>query len=340
MINFSHYSKELWIILHRKFDTVDSIFVRSLSLLEERNLHGARKFNIEFQDKNNELQEAIKQMDIEIQKKTIELQNTTSSSSSYISETFLLYRQKDLEAKYLSKITMLYVENYKSLFQIFKKKIFSYYLNYYSENTIIEPKYMALIEWLYYGLENLSFYLYPCMNSMLDSLVNTINPKQSSLWEKCKQAFTSTLLSTSGIYDTSINIMFNLDQFCQILNTYTNDCRMDRFQFSEIPADILNIESSKNTNNKITLERLFSKKNVLNKMIEYKIHPVNPNVADKELISNLNNVSNCIFFEHLFLEIKECVFMIENLTYNIDLRNIKDTLSIVHDYVENISLQN
>jgi hypothetical protein len=117
MINFSHYSKELWIILHRKFDTVDSIFVRSLSLLEERNLHGARKFNIEFQDKNNELQEAIKQMDIEIQKKTIELQNTTSSSSSYISETFLLYRQKDLEAKYLSKITMLYVENYKSLFQ-------------------------------------------------------------------------------------------------------------------------------------------------------------------------------------------------------------------------------
>ncbi|MBI2791209.1 MAG: hypothetical protein HYX61_04555 [Gammaproteobacteria bacterium] len=196
---------------------------------------------------------------------------------------------------------------------------------------------MALIEWLYYGLENLSFYLYPCMNSMLDSVVNTINPKQSSLWEKCKQAFTSTLLSTSGIYDTSINIMFNLDQFCQILNTYTNDCRMDRFQFSEIPADILNIESSKNTNNKITLERLFSKKNVLNKMIEYKIHPVNPNVADKELISNLNNVSNCIFFEHLFLEIKECVFMIENLTYNIDLRNIKDTLSIVHDYVENIS---
>lgn len=312
-------------ILQHKFESVDVAISQAIAVLIHRNFPGAHSFSMDLHMKNQALTERLKNRHNEYLSQLETLQQslcTRTAPAGGLAQRLLMARQESLHREYQNNVLKMYNEKYKALHQSFKEIVVSRYIHLCDKKIGIDPIFMAIVEWLEFGLENLASVTYSAINFIGDYLAKRENPQQLSSWQKIKQSLTQCFVSGSGAYDAVIGTIFDIEHYNLILAKYSADSVFKVLTIPDITTSLEPLEATQSWSDSIS-SVLSSGAIDINKIVEF----LSGTGSSVDALGSIK--AEHIFMTSLFSELKDFVRMIKALKADVDLSDITQVIDMV-----------
>lgn len=217
MLNFS--VAKIKEILQEQFSEADKVLIEALRVLANKDFPGANECLRNFITQKDSSDRNLHHLEIEYKVK-IESPKAHPALSGPLAQSYMATQKNRVISQSHSAYLLAHIEKYKLFNQTFSSIVDEKYQVLLNLNIKLSPIYMATIEWIKFGLENLSALSYSIINNISAWLAQNTNHSQQTYWESIKQSIASSLISRSSIYEECTKSIFDIPAYTKTLEHY------------------------------------------------------------------------------------------------------------------------
>lgn len=157
-----------------------------------------------------------------------------------------LYEQKQntnaltLEKEVIDSI----LSEFKTLYKIFKSGVFQVYLEQENHQMHLPLQLATLIEWMDYGLNNITTFVLDAGNSTLSWLSQNTVKDEKSYWDRFVSYFSQAAINYFALSNKFVGMIFDFEGYFKAMEAVCNQVDVFFYQYKPIPQQLNGSQSS------------------------------------------------------------------------------------------------
>lgn len=254
--------------------------------------------------------------------------NVASYMPENLRKEFLYTCKKNKKTNEEKEKIEAHVNKYKDFYSIFQDVLFLPHQGLLEPDSIIDLNTILILEWMDYGLESLSSFLYLLTNNVAHYFCTNSSVNLSSI-EAISNFISSTFISVANIGNKISNSIFDVDDFNVKLKQYAQRCGTyeQEIRNKEKP-NFYSLYHDKLQEIKGNLKELMPRGSFEIKDILQEITITKDDVHDLEVVEKNYQKHEGVFIKNIFSGIKIFTKLIESANPN-DKSGSKDILAVI-----------